>query len=97
MTKLLVNFTRNFFYLLWLQISGYIQYILVLLFQLKLQENIVKVVSRYAVGSVTVYTIWRLFVFLYTCKPRHFDSREAAPTTPPSHSSVKSDMVGNAT
>ena len=42
-----------------------------------LQENVVKVVSRYAVDSVTVYTIWRLFVFRYTCKPRHFDSRGA--------------------
>ena len=44
-----------------------------------LQENIVKVVSRYAVGSVTLYTIWRLFVFRYTCNPRYFDSRGAAP------------------
>ena len=35
----------------------------VLLFQLTLQVNIVKVVSRYAVGSVTVYTIWRLSFF----------------------------------
>ena len=40
-----------------------------------LQENVVKVVSRYAVGSVTVYIIWRLFVFRYASKPRHFDSR----------------------
>ena len=38
-------------------------YILLLLFQLILQENIVKVVSRYAVGSVTVDTIWRLSFF----------------------------------
>ena len=27
-----------------------------------LQKNIVKVVLRYAVDSVSVYTIWRLFV-----------------------------------
>ena len=31
-----------------------------------LQENIVKVVSRYAVDSITVYTIWRPFVFRCT-------------------------------
>ena len=59
-------------------------YILVLLFQLMSEENVVKVVLRYAVGSVTVYTIWRLFVFRYKCKPRHFDSWRTAPTTPPS-------------
>ena len=56
MTKRLVNFTRKIVYLLWLQNSDYIN-ILVLLFQLMLQENIVKVVLRYAVGSVTIYTI----------------------------------------
>ena len=65
MTKFLVNFTRKNVYLLWLQNSGYI-YVLVLLFQLMLQENIVKVVLRYAVGSITVYTIWRLFATRYT-------------------------------
>ena len=57
-------------YLLWLQNSGIC---------------ICIIVSRYAVGSVTVYTIWRLFVFRYTCKSRHFDSRGAAPTTPLFH------------
>ena len=31
------------------------------------------------------YTIWRLSVFRYTCKPRNFDSGEADPTTSPSH------------
>ena len=35
------------------------------------EENIVKVVSRYAVGGVTLHIIWRLFVFRYTYKPRH--------------------------
>ena len=41
-------------------------YILVLLlFLLISKENIVKVVSRYTVGSVTVYKIWRLFVYRY--------------------------------
>ena len=44
MTKLLVNFTRKIVYLLWSQNSGYILYIRALLFQLMLQENIVKVV-----------------------------------------------------
>ena len=48
----------------------YVYEILVLLFQLMLQENIVKEVSRYTVGSVNVYTIWRLFVFRYTVGPR---------------------------
>ena len=62
MTKLLVIFTRKIIYLLWLQNFGYI-YILVLLFQLMLQNNIVKVVSKYVLGSVTVYTTWRLFVY----------------------------------
>ena len=65
MTKLLVIFTRKIVYLLWLKNSGL--YILVLLFQIMLEENIVKVVSRYAVGSVIVFTTWRLFVFRYTC------------------------------
>ena len=60
-------------------------YILVLLFQLMLEENIVKVVSKYAVGSVTVHTTWRLLVARYTCKTRHFDSWGAVPTTSPSH------------
>ena len=49
MIKLLVNFTRKIVYYLF-----YLFYIFYLLFQLMLQENIVKVVSRYAVGSVTV-------------------------------------------
>ena len=30
-----------------------------------LEENIVKIVSRYTVGSVTVYTIWRLFIKIF--------------------------------
>ena len=37
-------------------------YIPILLFQSNLQENVVKVISRYAVSSVTVYTIWRRFL-----------------------------------
>ena len=63
MTKLLVNFPRKIVYLLRFEIL--VIYILVLLFQLMLQENTVKVVLRNAIGSVNVYTIWRLFVLRY--------------------------------
>ena len=64
MTKLLVNFAGKWF--TYYSLKNPVIYSLVLLFQLMMQENIVKVVSRYAVSSVTVYTIWGVFVFRYT-------------------------------
>ena len=63
--------------------------ILVLLFQLKLHDNMVKVVSRYAVGSVTVYIIRCLSASCYACRLWHFDSWGATPTRPLSRLSGK--------
>ena len=79
MTKLLVNFTIEIVYLLWLQNSGYIYSGIIIPVNVTGKYIVVKVVSRYAIGSATVCTIWGRFVFRYTCNPRHFDSRRAAP------------------
>ena len=64
MTQLLVNFTRKIVYLSWLKNSVYIYPDIIISVNIT-EKYIVKVVLSYAVGSVTVYTIWCLFVFRF--------------------------------
>ena len=66
MIKLLINFTRKIVYILCLQNSGYTYSGIIISANVTGKYSKSIIVSRYAVGSVKVYTIWRLFVFRHT-------------------------------